>query len=112
MQGLLDLCNQPAFAREVYVNLDCRTERGNLFEAVCAVLSKSSFPVSRPLSTSHMLALDGLFSILNSLRAGCAPHSQCLQLLSARRLAALADHVCTVPLRRSESRAGVHDTER
>ena len=72
MQGVLDLCNQAAFSREAYINLDCRTERGNLFEAICAVLSKSSFPVNRPLSNSHMLALDGLFSILGSLRSGCA----------------------------------------
>ena len=70
MQGLLDFCNQANFMREVYVNLDCRLERGNLFESVAAVLSKSSFPVNRPLAHSHVCALDGLFSVLTGLQKG------------------------------------------
>ena len=70
LQGLLDFCNQANFMREVYVNLDCRVERGNLFETVAAVLSKSSFPVNRPLAHSHVCALDGLFSVLTGLQKG------------------------------------------
>ena len=31
---------------EVYLNLDCRIERSNLFEGVCALLSKTAFPVN------------------------------------------------------------------
>ena len=50
-----------------------------LLDAICAVLSKSSFPVNRPLSNSHMLAMHGLFSILGSLRAGCATLKPCTQ---------------------------------
>lgn len=69
-QGLLDLCNQPGFVRDIYVNLDCRIERSNLFEGVCATLSKCAFPVHRPLSSAHVLALDGLISIMSALSKG------------------------------------------
>ena len=69
-QGLLDLCNQPGFVRDIYVNLDCRIERSNLFEGVCATLSKSAFPVHRPLASAHVLALDGLISIMSALSKG------------------------------------------
>ena len=71
-QGLLDLCNQPGFVRDVYVNLDCRIERSNLFEGVCSTLSKAAFPVHRPLASAHVLALDGLISIMAALAKGCA----------------------------------------
>ena len=74
LQGLLDFCNQPGFIRNVYLNLDCRVERGNLFESVAALLSKTAFPVSTALGTVHLLSLEGLFAILSGLSAGCAWH--------------------------------------
>lgn len=55
------------------MNLDCRIERSNLFEGVCSTLSKSAFPVHRPLASAHVLALDGLISIMSALAKGCAP---------------------------------------
>ncbi len=67
MQGLLDFCNQTSFIRNVYLNLDCRIERANLFEDAAALLSKTAFPVNTPLGSVHLLSLEGLFSILSSL---------------------------------------------
>ena len=70
MQVLLDLCNQTGFIRAVYANLDCRVERSNLFESICALLSKTAFPVNSPLGSVHLHSLEGLFSILNALSKG------------------------------------------
>ena len=70
LQGLLDFCSQPGFIRDIYTNLDCRIERSNMFEAVCALLSKTAFPVNCPLGAVHLLSMEGLFSILSALAKG------------------------------------------
>ncbi|KAK9828895.1 hypothetical protein WJX72_002652 [[Myrmecia] bisecta] len=75
LEGLLDFCNQPAFIRDIYLNMDCRIERSNLFESICALLSKTAFPVNCPLGSVHLLSLDGLFSVLQSLAMGCSGSS-------------------------------------
>lgn len=69
MQAILDFCNQPGFMHEVFVNLDCRIERSNLFESLCTLLSKTAFPVNSTLASVHLLSLEGLLSILASLAA-------------------------------------------
>jgi brefeldin A-resistance guanine nucleotide exchange factor 1 len=56
----------------VYLNLDCRLERGNLFESIAGLLSKTAFPVNTALGSVHLLSLEGLFSILSGLSTGCA----------------------------------------
>jgi hypothetical protein len=69
LQGVLDFCNQLSFIRNLYLNLDCRIERNNLFEAIASLLSKTAFPVNSPLGSVHLLSLEGLFSILSALSA-------------------------------------------
>lgn len=69
LQGVLDFCNQLSFIRNVYLNLDCRIERDNLFESIASLLSKTAFPVNCPLGSVHLLSLEGLFSILSALSA-------------------------------------------
>ncbi len=71
-QGLLDFCNQAGFVRAAFLNLDCRIERGSLFEGAAGLLSKTAFPVNRPLAPVHLLALDGLLAIMSALARGCA----------------------------------------
>ncbi len=68
-QAILDLCQQPGFCHEAYLNLDCRIERANLFEGVATLLSKTAFPVHASLSSVHLLSLNGLFSVLSALGA-------------------------------------------
>ncbi|DBA68573.1 TPA: hypothetical protein ACH3X2_013515 [Trebouxia sp. C0005] len=72
LEGLLDFCSQPGFIRDIYTNLDCRIERSNMFESVCALLSKTAFPVNCPLGAVHLLSMEGLFSILSALAKGCS----------------------------------------
>ncbi|GMH45726.1 hypothetical protein BSKO_13689 [Bryopsis sp. KO-2023] len=72
LEALLDFCGHPDFLRDMYLNLDCRIERTNLFEDICALLSKMAFPVKAPLGAPHMISLEGLLAMLFTLSAGCS----------------------------------------
>lgn len=79
LQAILDFCSQPGFVHEVFMNLDCRIERSNLFEAICTLLSKAAFPVSSTLGSVHLLSLEGIYSILSALasrRVSLSLHSR------------------------------------
>ena len=70
VQVILDLCNQPGFIRACYVNVDCRVERTDLFESICALLSKTAFPVNTPLGSVNLHSFEGLLSVLSTLSRG------------------------------------------
>lgn len=74
LQSLLDFCSQEGFIRDVFINLDCRIDRANIFESICALFSKTAFPVNAPLSAVHLLSLDGLSGILETLAARYRPY--------------------------------------
>ncbi len=67
LEGVLAFAAQPRFAVDAFVNADCRVERANLFERLCALLSKAAFPVGGPLGPVHTLALDGVVAVLGAL---------------------------------------------
>lgn len=46
-------------------------ERSNLFEQLCALLSKTAFPVSGPVAAVHLQSVDGILAILTALAGGC-----------------------------------------
>lgn len=48
-------------------------ERSDLFEAICALLSKTAFPVNNPLGPVNLHSFEGLLSILNTLAKGYPP---------------------------------------
>jgi hypothetical protein len=53
--------------------LDCRIERSNVFEDICALLSKTAFPVNCPLRSVHLISLEGLLAVLNTLSSMIGP---------------------------------------
>lgn len=67
MEALVDLCRQQSFMSEMYANFDCDITCGNLFEDLTNLLSKSAFPVNGPLSAMHVLALDGMISMVQGM---------------------------------------------
>ncbi|KAL6562493.1 hypothetical protein OROGR_003500 [Orobanche gracilis] len=67
MEALVDFCRQKAFMVEIYANLDCDITCGNVFEELANLLSKSAFPVNCPLSSMHILALDGLIAVIQGM---------------------------------------------
>ncbi|XP_071735086.1 ARF guanine-nucleotide exchange factor GNOM-like [Rutidosis leptorrhynchoides] len=67
METIVDLCRQPTFIYEMYANYDCDISCSNIFEDLVNLLSKSAFPVNSPLSAIHVLALEGLISMINGM---------------------------------------------
>ncbi|CAI5458647.1 unnamed protein product [Closterium sp. Yama58-4] len=67
LEALLDFCRLPEFAVELYSNYDCDISRSNLLEDLGGLLSKSAFPVASPLTSLHVLALDGLLEMLRHM---------------------------------------------
>ncbi|KAF6136102.1 hypothetical protein GIB67_000506 [Kingdonia uniflora] len=67
MEALVDFYRQKASIVEMYVNLDCDITCNNVFEDLSNLLSKSAFPVSGTLFTMHILALDGLITVIEGM---------------------------------------------
>ncbi|KAJ7960150.1 ARF guanine-nucleotide exchange factor GNOM-like [Quillaja saponaria] len=67
MEALVDFCRQKTFMVEMYANLDCDITCSNVFEELANLLSKSAFPVNCPLSSMHILALDGLIAVVEGM---------------------------------------------
>ncbi|CAL5399419.1 unnamed protein product [Camellia sinensis] len=67
MEALVDFCRQKTFMLEMYTNLDCDITCSNVFEDLANLLSRSAFPVNCPLSSMHILALDGLIAVIQGM---------------------------------------------
>ncbi|GMH15286.1 hypothetical protein Nepgr_017127 [Nepenthes gracilis] len=67
MEALVDFCRQKTFMVEIYANLDCDITCSNVYEELANLLSKSVFPVNCPLSSMHILALDGLIAVIQGM---------------------------------------------
>ncbi|RDX67027.1 ARF guanine-nucleotide exchange factor GNOM, partial [Mucuna pruriens] len=67
MEALVDFCRQKTFMVDMYANFDCDITCSNAFEDLANLLSKNAFPVNCPLSSMHILALDGLIAIIQGM---------------------------------------------
>ncbi|KAK7290144.1 hypothetical protein RIF29_04358 [Crotalaria pallida] len=67
MEALVDFCRQKTFMVEMYANFDCDITCSNVFEDIVNLLSRSAFPVNNPLSSMHILALDGLIAVMQGM---------------------------------------------
>ncbi|KAG6534119.1 ARF guanine-nucleotide exchange factor GNOM-like [Zingiber officinale] len=67
MEALVDFCRQKNFMAEMYANFDCDITCSNMFEELANLLSKSAFPINCPLSSMHVLALDGLIAVIEGM---------------------------------------------
>ncbi|XP_052198905.1 ARF guanine-nucleotide exchange factor GNOM-like [Diospyros lotus] len=67
MEALVDFCRQKTFMVEMYANVDCDITCSNVFEDLANLLSRSAFPVNCPLSSMHILALDGLIAVIQGM---------------------------------------------
>nr|CAH8861194.1 unnamed protein product [Trichobilharzia regenti] len=68
----------PGLATELYVNYDCDPYCSNLFEDITKMLAKNAFPVERLMGT-HLLALDALLVVLNTIEIQCSTPSVLVQ---------------------------------
>lgn len=67
MEFLVDLLRVPNFVAEIYINYDCDPNCTDLFEKIAMFLYKNSYPPDGALYTTHVLTLEGLLSIAQSI---------------------------------------------
>ncbi|TKY56779.1 ARF guanine-nucleotide exchange factor GNOM [Spatholobus suberectus] len=67
MEALVDFCRQKTFMVDMYANFDCDITCSIVFEDLANLLSISAFPVNCPLSSTHILALDGLIAVIQGM---------------------------------------------
>ncbi|CAI5479538.1 unnamed protein product [Closterium sp. Yama58-4] len=63
LEALLDFCRLPEFAVETYANFDADLTCANCLEELSGLLSRAAFPVNTPLSSLHVLAMQGLLAV-------------------------------------------------
>ncbi|XP_028983448.1 Golgi-specific brefeldin A-resistance guanine nucleotide exchange factor 1 isoform X2 [Betta splendens] len=71
LEALVQLWRIPSFVSELYVNYDCDFYCSSLFEELTKLLSKNAFPVSGQLNTTHLLSLEALLTVIDSIEAHC-----------------------------------------
>ncbi|XP_074855931.1 Golgi-specific brefeldin A-resistance guanine nucleotide exchange factor 1 isoform X12 [Carettochelys insculpta] len=71
LEAIVQLWRIPSFVTELYINYDCDYYCANLFEDLNKLLSKNAFPVSGQLYTTHLLSLEALLTVIDSIEAHC-----------------------------------------
>ncbi|KAL2929254.1 ARF guanine-nucleotide exchange factor GNL2 [Bienertia sinuspersici] len=67
LEGIINLCRQPTFLIETYVNYDCAFTCCNMFEDIGKLLCKLAFPMSSPLTSLQLQAFEGLIIIIHGI---------------------------------------------
>ncbi|XP_076459823.1 Golgi-specific brefeldin A-resistance guanine nucleotide exchange factor 1-like isoform X2 [Babylonia areolata] len=70
LESIVQLWRIPGLVTELYLNFDCDLYCSNLFEELTKLLSKNAFPVSG-LFTTHLLSLDALLTVVDSIDQHC-----------------------------------------
>ncbi|NXE22437.1 GBF1 factor, partial [Ardeotis kori] len=71
LEAIVQLWRIPSLVTELYINYDCDYYCANLFEELTKLLSKNAFPVSGQLYTVHLLSLEALLTVIDSIEAHC-----------------------------------------
>ncbi|KAM6916618.1 Golgi-specific brefeldin A-resistance guanine nucleotide exchange factor 1 [Xenentodon cancila] len=71
LEALVQLWRIPSFVTELYINYDCDFYCSNMFEDLTKLLSKNAFPVSGQLYTTHLLSLEALLTVIDSIEGHC-----------------------------------------
>ncbi|XP_077999496.1 Golgi-specific brefeldin A-resistance guanine nucleotide exchange factor 1-like [Glandiceps talaboti] len=82
LESIVQLWRIPSLVTELYLNYDCDVYCSNLFEDLTKLLSKNAFPVSG-LYTTHLLSLDALLTVIDSIEAHC--HNKILSGMAAQQ---------------------------
>jgi brefeldin A-resistance guanine nucleotide exchange factor 1 len=52
---------------DLYVNYDCDVACTNLFEELCRSLCRNAVPETGPLTTLHVLSLEGVLAVVENM---------------------------------------------
>ena len=76
LESLLEFCREPALMLDLYINYDCDVACTNLFETLCRCLCRNAVPEQGPLTSLHVLALEGVLAVLENMARRCALAAQ------------------------------------
>lgn len=71
LDNILQLWRIPGFVTELYLNYDCDMYCSNLYEDLTKLLAKNAFPVTAGVYPTHLLSLDALLTVIDSIATHC-----------------------------------------
>lgn len=71
LDNILQLWRIPGFVTELYLNYDCDMYCSNLYEDLTKLLAKNAFPVTAGVYLTHLLSLDALLTVIESIGNHC-----------------------------------------
>ncbi|KAK3910453.1 Golgi-specific brefeldin A-resistance guanine nucleotide exchange factor 1 [Frankliniella fusca] len=75
LESIVQLWRISGLVTELYLNYDCDLYCSNVFEDLAKLLSKNTFPVSE-LFSIHLLSLDALLTVIESIERNCHSRMQ------------------------------------
>ncbi|KAI8128990.1 Golgi-specific brefeldin A-resistance guanine nucleotide exchange factor 1 [Lucilia cuprina] len=72
LDNLLQLWRIPGFVTELYINYDCDLYCSDLFESITNLLSKYTLSATNAIYNTHIIAMDTLISVVDSIESNCA----------------------------------------
>jgi len=76
LESLVEFCREPTLMVDLYVNYDCDVNGTNLFETLVLYLCEKNAQPVRHLNVLHLLALEGLLAVIDSLKVRCETESK------------------------------------
>lgn len=71
LDNILQLWRIPGFVTELYLNYDCDMYCSNLYEDLTKLLAKKAFSVTAGVYSMHLLSLDALLTVIDSIGSHC-----------------------------------------
>lgn len=76
LDNIVQLWRIPGLVTELYINYDCDLYCTNLFEDLTKLLAKNAFPVTAGVYPTHLLSLDALLTIIESIEKHCSTKNE------------------------------------
>uniref|UniRef100_A0A1A9WV30 SEC7 domain-containing protein n=1 Tax=Glossina brevipalpis TaxID=37001 RepID=A0A1A9WV30_9MUSC len=73
LDNLLQLWRLPGFVTELYINYDCALYCSDVFENITNLLSKYTLSATTAVYNTHIIAMDTLLSVVDSIESNCLP---------------------------------------
>lgn len=71
LDNILQMWRIPGLVTELYLNYDCNLYCTNLYEDITKLLAKNAFPVTAGIYNTHLLSLDALLTVIESIEYNC-----------------------------------------
>mgnify|MGYP005984448801 FL=1 len=71
LDNILQLWRIPGLVTELYLNYDCNMYCTNLYEDLTKLLAKNAFSATSGVYHTHMLSLDALLTVIESIEQHC-----------------------------------------